>query len=129
MMTHGEIEQANRERLASELGAAGEYSEDWETADINDLRERVHQLVATTKPLAGLALAESILASHGVPTAGECERALMAVRDARRAQDALVTQLAAAVKRVELANDEGDPIMSAWLPDARAALALARGEG
>lgn len=33
--------------------------------------------------------------------------------------DALLT----AIRRVELANSEGDPILSAWLPDARAALA------
>jgi hypothetical protein len=35
--------------------------------------------------------------------------------------------LAAAVARVELANAEGNPIMSAWLSDAKAALALADG--
>lgn len=34
-----------------------------------------------------------------------------------------------AVKRIELANAEGDPILSAWLPTARAALAKGKGEG
>ncbi len=33
-----------------------------------------------------------------------------------------------AVARVELANQEGSPIMSAWLIDARAAIAKAEGE-
>jgi hypothetical protein len=36
--------------------------------------------------------------------------------------------LAAAVARVELANAEGNPILSAWLSDAKAALALANGK-
>jgi hypothetical protein len=36
---------------------------------------------------------------------------------------ALRAALEAAVARVELANSEGNPILSAWLPDARAALA------
>ena len=40
----------------------------------------------------------------------------------------LLEVLHAAVLRVELANSEGDMILSAWLPDARAALAKARGE-
>jgi hypothetical protein len=35
---------------------------------------------------------------------------------------ALRVALEAAVARVELANSEGNPILSAWLPDARAAL-------
>jgi hypothetical protein len=37
----------------------------------------------------------------------------------------LLSQLTFAAARVELANKEGDPILSAWLPDARAALASA----
>ena len=42
----------------------------------------------------------------------------------------LVEALRAAVARVGLANDEGDPILSAWLPDAKALLArLEGGEG
>ena len=44
------------------------------------------------------------------------------------AHDDLVEALQAAVARIEVANKEGDPILSAWLPDARAALAKARGE-
>ena len=39
----------------------------------------------------------------------------------------LLTVLRAAVARVELANREGDPILSAWLPDAQAAIAKAEG--
>ena len=42
----------------------------------------------------------------------------------------LVEALRGAVARVELANGEGDPILSAWLPDAKALLArLEGGEG
>jgi hypothetical protein len=37
----------------------------------------------------------------------------------------LLTALQFAVSRVELANAEGNPILSAWLTDARAAIALA----
>jgi len=40
----------------------------------------------------------------------------------------LLASLEAAVARVELANAEGDPILSAWLPDAQAALRRAKGE-
>jgi len=40
------VETATREQLADELGAAGEYTEDWETADINDLRSRARMIVA-----------------------------------------------------------------------------------
>lgn len=39
----------------------------------------------------------------------------------------LLEALRFAVKRVELANAEGDPILSAWLPDAKAAIAKAAG--
>jgi hypothetical protein len=42
--------------------------------------------------------------------------------------DAMREALTAAVARVELANAEGNPIMSAWLSDAKAALALANGQ-
>jgi hypothetical protein len=45
----------------------------------------------------------------------------------QQAYDAMREALAAAVARVELANAEGNPIMSAWLSDAKAALALANG--
>ena len=41
MMTASKIQTATREQLADELGAAGAYSEDWETATMDDLRERV----------------------------------------------------------------------------------------
>lgn len=37
----------------------------------------------------------------------------------------LLETLQAAVLRVELANKEGNPILSAWLPDAKAAIAAA----
>lgn len=35
--------------------------------------------------------------------------------------------LLTAVTRVELANTEGDPILSAWLPGAKAVIARAKG--
>jgi len=40
-MTKEQIKTATSEELAEELGAAGEYSGDWETAETDDLRERV----------------------------------------------------------------------------------------
>ena len=39
----------------------------------------------------------------------------------------ILDALRAAVARVELANREGNPILSAWLPGARAAIAKAEG--
>ena len=39
----------------------------------------------------------------------------------------LLDVLRFAVARVEIANGEGNPILSAWLPDARAAIAKAEG--
>jgi hypothetical protein len=41
----GDIDAATREGLANELGAAGEYTEDWMTADMDDLRERVRRAI------------------------------------------------------------------------------------
>ena len=41
----------------------------------------------------------------------------------------LLDALRAAVARVEVANREGDPILSGWLPSARAAIATAEGRG
>ena len=41
--------------------------------------------------------------------------------------DAMREALEQAIARIEVANQEGNPIMSAWLPDAKAALALAKG--
>ena len=46
----------------------------------------------------------------------------------RRQRDDLLLALKAAIRRVEIANAEGNPILSAWLPDARAAIARATGE-
>ena len=40
----------------------------------------------------------------------------------------LLDLLEAAVARVQIANDEGNPILSAWLPDALATLRKAKGE-
>lgn len=39
----------------------------------------------------------------------------------------LLAELETAVLRIELANAEGNPILSAWLPDARKAIARAKG--
>ena len=39
----------------------------------------------------------------------------------------LLSALEAAVARVQIANEEGDPILSAWLPDALSAIAKAKG--
>lgn len=41
----------------------------------------------------------------------------------------MLAALQQAVARVELANAEGDQILSAWLPEARAAIAKAEGRG
>jgi hypothetical protein len=40
----------------------------------------------------------------------------------------LLDLLEAAVARVQIANDEGNPILSAWLPDALSTLRKAKGE-
>ena len=40
----------------------------------------------------------------------------------------LLDTLEAAIGRIEIANAEGDPILSAWLPDAKATVARAKGE-
>lgn len=46
MMSQDEIRTATREELANELAAACEYTEDWETATMDDLRGRVSSLIA-----------------------------------------------------------------------------------
>ena len=40
----------------------------------------------------------------------------------------LLAALEQAVARLQIANEEGSPILSAWLPEARAAIARAKGE-
>ncbi len=40
----------------------------------------------------------------------------------------LLPVLEAAISRVQLANEEGNPILSAWLPDALSTLRKAKGE-
>ncbi len=40
MMTSFELSTATREDLASEIAAAGGYTEDWRTAEVSDLRVR-----------------------------------------------------------------------------------------
>jgi len=45
MMTKAEILHAGREALAEELGAAGVYTEDWETVLISELRARAIELI------------------------------------------------------------------------------------
>jgi hypothetical protein len=40
----------------------------------------------------------------------------------------LLDLLEAAVARVQIANEEGNPILSAWLPDSLSTLRKARGE-
>ena len=47
MMTLKEIEAATAEQLAAELAGGCEYTEDWERCPIEELRDRVRQLVAT----------------------------------------------------------------------------------
>ena len=45
MMTKDQIRTATREQLAEELAAACAYTEDYMTATMDDLRERVRRLV------------------------------------------------------------------------------------
>ena len=40
-MTNNEIKTATREELAAELAAQSAYTQDWETAEMSDLRDRV----------------------------------------------------------------------------------------
>ena len=53
-----------------------------------------------------------------------CGVASLAARDApaKAAAGAMLRALRAATHRVRIANDDGDPILSAWLPDAYAAI-------
>ena len=46
MLTKEQVERATREELADELAAAGEYTMDWESAHMDDLKARVMQTVA-----------------------------------------------------------------------------------
>jgi len=41
MMTIEQIPTATRDELSDELASAGEYTGDWQTASMQDLRERV----------------------------------------------------------------------------------------
>jgi len=52
----------------------------------------------------------------------EMDDDLNAVRRVIASEQRLREILAFAVARIELANTEGNPILSAWLPDAKAAL-------
>ena len=47
----------------------------------------------------------------------------------KRTQEQLLVVLREAIARVELANEEGDPILAAWLPGAKALLAQVPGKG
>jgi len=46
-MTRDQIRDADREELAAELGAAGEYTEDYRTTSLADLRRRTYFAVAS----------------------------------------------------------------------------------
>ena len=60
---------------------------------------------------------------------GNDRRAIPSADDARLilAAPDLLDALQAALARVEIANNEGDPILLAWVSDARAAIAKATG--
>lgn len=49
------------------------------------------------------------------------------VEVALESAEEMLELLKAAVARVEVANQEGDPILSAWVPGAKAAIAKAEG--
>ena len=51
-MNANEIKTADRRELADELAAAGEYTEDWSTAEMDDLRERVESMTTTYNQIA-----------------------------------------------------------------------------
>lgn len=55
------------------------------------------------------------------------QRDLQLLPDPEKEKEALLLALEQAVARVEIANAEGDHILSAWLPEAKAAIAAARG--
>ena len=57
-MNATEITTATREQLADELAAACEYTEDWETTTMDDLRDRVRQLNEPADPMTAASLAE-----------------------------------------------------------------------
>ncbi len=61
-----------------------------------------------------------------MPSNNESER----IANARLIASApdLLDLLESAVARVQIANEEGNPILSAWLPDALSTLRKAKGE-
>ena len=74
--------------------------------------------------------------THGDKNPCGLSRTLRAITDPQHEENAqlfaaapaLLEALQVAILRVELANKEGDPILSAWLPEARQAIAQATGE-
>lgn len=62
------------------------------------------------------------VAKNGAPYYEIADFARLESGDTMRVVTDLAECLHAAVVRVQLANAEGDPILSAWLPTARAAL-------
>lgn len=92
-------------QVQDRLGHNGERATIQEIADRLCIgRSTIHQRLAGTRPLR----AEAIVA-------------LEALADSR--PRALAELLARAIDRVELAHREGDPILSDWLPLAKAAIA------
>ncbi len=86
MMQPNDIETATREQLADELGAAGEYTQDWETAELDDLRDRVRNLVAgRTADTARAAMLDTIH-EHGREAA--CDHVCLALGVAEAEIDA-----------------------------------------
>lgn len=79
---------------------------------------------------AGLVIAHIVHNGAASPFAGRAEPGQLGdpMADARlmAAAPDLLGLLAEAVARVEIANAEGDPILSAWLPYARAAVDKAK---
>lgn len=48
-------------------------------------------------------------------------------KELKKINTELLEMLKSAVARIEVANGEGDPILSAWVPDAKQAIAKAEG--
>jgi len=97
----------------------------WKRADFNGEVDRY--LVSACGILVADLGAET-WEDYGTPTSKEVAANAALIDRAVNCHEDLVAILEAFVARVEIANKEGDPIMSAWLPDARAAIARARKE-
>lgn len=82
--------------------------------------------ISKKKSMVAIKNGESFICKMYEQTGLEKENAEFIVKACNSHQN-LIETLKAAILRVELENEEGNPIMSAWLPDAKSVLENAEG--